>query len=173
MKPSPAASDPKKPAEEREMISREGRQRLQDEMTELYTVERPKVVATVSAAADEGDRSENAEYIYGKKRLREIDHRLGFLSRRLDQVRVTLPPKDNRTVQFLSWVTVEDDEGNERVYRLVGADESDVKQGLISYRSPVGQALLKKQVDDTVRIQTPGGVIEYTILEISIDRPNP
>ncbi len=167
----PAAAQAAKPAANVEWISKEGRDRIQAEMNELYQVERPRVVATVAAAAAEGDRSENAEYIYGKKRLREIDHRLEFLSHRLDAVQVKLPPIDCERVDFLSWVEVEDNKSQTRLFCLVGADESDVKQGLISYKSPVGQALLGKEVDDTVRVATPKGAVEYTIIEIYNKKP--
>ncbi len=150
-----------------EYISAEGRARLAAELHQLLTKERPSVVNTVAAAAAEGDRSENAEYIYGKKRLRQIDKRIEFLSRRLDHLEVvSAPPTDERVV-FLSWVEVEDGDGEVKRYRIVGADETDAKAGWISYKSPVGRALLGKEPDDEVVVNTPGGRVELTILGIS------
>ncbi|MCA9544852.1 MAG: GreA/GreB family elongation factor [Myxococcales bacterium] len=158
-------------ADANEYISYQGYQRLSDERDRLARVERPAVVLNVSAAAAEGDLSENAEYIYGKRRLREIDKRLEFLTGRLDKLTPVKEATSNDRVVFLSYVHVEDAKGNEHVFRLVGADESDTKDDSrwISYLSPVGRALLGKQVDDDVRIRTPGGLKQFTILEISTD----
>ncbi len=153
-------------------ISMQGYQRLGDEMDHLLTVERPRVVNNVAAAAAEGDRSENAEYIYGKKRLRQIDKRIEFLTRRLDVLEVVPQTKDTQKVRFLAWVEVEDAEGETRVFRIVGADETDARAGWISWRSPVGRALLGKSLDDEVAVRTPGGNVEYTIVEIHIADPN-
>ena len=147
-------------------ISEAGYQALQDEREHLYRVERPKVVANVSAAAAEGDRSENAEYIYGKKRLREIDRRIEHLTRRIDAVQVVPLPKETSHVRFLSVVTVSDDRGEERTFRIVGADETDTQKGWISWKSPVGRALIGKQIDDSVSIVTPSKTVEYIIEEI-------
>ena len=147
-------------------ISEAGYQALQDEREHLYRVERPKVVANVSAAAAEGDRSENAEYIYGKKRLREIDRRIEHLTRRIDAVQVVPLPKETSHVRFLSVVTVSDDQGEERTFRIVGADETDTQKGWISWKSPVGRALIGKQIDDSVSIVTPSKTVEYIIEEI-------
>src|SRR5437016_9074985 len=114
-------------------ITRAGAERLHKELVRLLKVERPKVTAEVSAAAAQGDRSENAEYIYGKRRLREIDRRVRFLSKRLDDVTVvTEPPSDPKRVFFGAHVTIEDEAGDEHTYRIVGADESDVETGCIS-----------------------------------------
>ena len=137
------------------LITAEGLKRLQDEYDHLWTVERPKVVQGVADAAAEGDRSENAEYIYGKKRLREIDRKLKHLGGRLKVLKVATPPATPHAVSFGCWVTYEDEEGNERCYQLVGADEFDVALGKISIDSPVGQALLQKKVDDEVTIRRP------------------
>ena len=155
----------------KDYISRAGFDRLTGELDGLLRVERPKVVGTVAAAAAEGDRSENAEYIYGKKRLRQIDKRIEFLSKHIDTLEVCEPPRDLTRVRFLSWVKLEDQDGNLRAYRLVGADESSASEGLISWKSPVGRALMGKGVDDEFEVQTPGGVRWYTVLQIGRERP--
>ena len=109
----------------------------------------------VATAAAEGDRSENAEYIYGKKRLREIDKRVEFLSTRLDVLEVVHQPVTTERARLLSWVEVEDEDGETQVFRVVGADETDAKMKWISWQSPVGRALLGKGLDDEVHINTP------------------
>lgn len=147
-------------------ISREGADRLRAERDRLLDVERPRVVANVAAAAAEGDRSENAEYIYGKKRLREIDKRARYLTKKLDAAEIVPPPERADRVVFLSRVVVEDEEGKVQTLRIVGQDETDTRAGHISWRSPVGRALLGRALDDTVTVRTPGGEVEYTILEI-------
>lgn len=114
-----------------------------------------------------GDRSENAEYIYGKRRLREIDRRVRFLSKRLDEIRVvTEPPTDPKRVFFGAWVTLEDEDGAEKTFRIVGADESDLERGFISMDSPVARALLGKREGDELTIRVPKGDVEYTILRV-------
>ncbi len=154
------------------LITAAGLKRLQDEFDYLWRVERPKVVQGVSDAAAEGDRSENAEYIYGKKRLREIDRKLKQLGSRLKVLKVApLPPKNPVRVSFGCWVSYEDEQGTGYCYQLGGADEFDVKQGVISIDSPVGQALLQKQVDDEVIIRRPGGDLTVYITGISSVRP--
>lgn len=154
------------------LITAEGLKRLQDEFDYLWRVERPKVVQGVSEAAAEGDRSENAEYIYGKKRLREIDRKLKQLGERLKVLKVApLPPKDPTRAIFGCWICYEDEEGTGYCYQLGGPDEFDVKQGIISIDSPVGQALLQKQVDDEVVIRRPGGDLTVYITAISSVRP--
>ena len=153
------------------LISAVGLKRLQDEFDQLWKVERPKVVQGVADAAAEGDRSENAEYIYGKKRLREIDRQLKHLGSRLKLLQVMTPPINPTKVSFGCWVCYEDEEGNERCYQLVGADEFDVQDGKISIDSPVGQALLNKQVDDEVVIRRPSGTITAVITAISSTKP--
>ena len=149
-------------------VTRRGAERLHAELLRLLNVERPKVTAEVSAAAAQGDRSENAEYIYGKKRLREIDHRIHFLQRRLDVLTVVVPSEqtDTSRVYFGATVTLESEEGERTVYQVVGADEIDAKGGLISVDSPIGRALLGKRSGDLVTVQRPRGEIELTILEI-------
>jgi len=145
-------------------ITPEGAKRLRDELDQLWTVERPRVTQEVADAAAQGDRSENAEYIYGKRRLREIDRRVRFLSKRLDAVTiVTEPPSDANRVFFGAWVTVEDEAGDEREWRIVGADESDLKVGAISIDSPVARGLIGKREGDEVTVKVPRGDVVYTI----------
>ena len=121
----------------------------------------------VADAAAQGDRSENAEYIYGKRRLREIDRRVRFLSKRLDEVVVVSePPSDPERVFFGAWVTVEDEDGDEHTYRIVGADESDMTSGWISIDSPVARGLLGKRINDEVLVRVPKGEVTYTIVGV-------
>jgi transcription elongation factor GreB len=153
------------------LITADGLKKIQDEFDYLWKVERPRVVQGVSDAAAEGDRSENAEYIYGKKRLREIDHKLKQLSSRLKVLKIApKPPANPKHACFGCWVSYEDEEQNQYCYQLGGPDEFDVKQGVISIDSPVGQALLHKQVDDEVTIKRPGGDLVVYITEISVER---
>ncbi|MGE0545958.1 MAG: transcription elongation factor GreB [Kofleriaceae bacterium] len=148
-------------------ITLEGAKRLKAELDQLWTVERPRVTQEVADAAAQGDRSENAEYIYGKRRLREIDRRVRFLSKRLDEVTVVNePPKDPKRVFFGAYVTVEDEDGDEKVYRIVGADESDLERGFISIDSPVARALLGKREGDDIVVKVPKGDVSYTIVAV-------
>ncbi|QBY04628.1 transcription elongation factor GreB [Thalassotalea sp. HSM 43] len=152
-------------------ITREGWQRLDEELKFLWKDERPKVTKAVSEAAALGDRSENAEYIYGKKRLREIDRRVRFLSKRLDQLNIVYPEKQQEgKVFFGAWVKVIDENEQQFEYRVVGPDEWDVKKGEISIDSPVARALLGKQVEDEVMVQTPDGERYLEITEIRYKR---
>jgi transcription elongation factor GreB len=153
------------------LITADGMKKIQEEFDYLLHVERPKVVQGVADAAAEGDRSENAEYIYGKKRLREIDRKLKHLGSRLKVLKVASTPVNPQVVSFGCWVTYEDEEGEERCYRLVGPDEFDVAAGKISIDSPVGQALLNRRVDDEVTIRRPAGDLTVYILAISAKRP--
>ena len=134
-------------------ITRAGYQRLIDELNHLATVERPKVCREVSDAAAEGDRSENAAYIYGKRRLREIDRRMGFLQRRLKDIEIVKPDPGRAPgrVYFGATVECETDEGDSVTYTIVGVDEIDVPAGRISWQSPIGRSLLGRKLDDTVR----------------------
>src|SRR5262245_21285158 len=153
-------------------ITRAGYQRIIDELNELATVERPKVVREVSDAAAEGDRSENAAYIYGKRRLREIDRRMGFLQRRLEDVQVVkLEEQRTDRVFFGAWVEVEDDEGEAHVYQIVGVDEVEAAKGRISWKSPVGRALIGKRMDDTVTVKWHAGERELTVVSIAYTPP--
>ena len=149
-------------------ITPEGFQRLAEEHDRIWSVLRPKIVAEVEAAAALGDRSENAEYIYGKRRLRELDRRLRFLSQRMDSLTVVDPrPHPSGRAYFGAWVTVEDEDGEEQTWRLVGPDEFDIGRGLISVDAPLGRALLGKAKGQQVRVTTPSGAVEITILDIS------
>lgn len=148
-------------------ITPEGAKKLRAELDQLWTVERPRVTQEVADAAAQGDRSENAEYIYGKRRLREIDRRVRFLSKRLDDVVVvTEQPSDAKRVFFGAYVTVEDDDGEDVTYRIVGPDESDVDKKWISMEAPVAKALMGKRLGDEVMVRRPKGDITYTIVKI-------
>ncbi|MDX7986128.1 transcription elongation factor GreB [Xenorhabdus sp. 12] len=148
-------------------ITREGWLELDRELKYLWKEERPKVTQAVSDAAALGDRSENAEYIYGKKRLREIDRRVRFLSKRLDVLKIVDPdPRQEGRVFFGAWVKVENENGEELILRLVGPDEFEPAKKWISIDSPVARALLGKQVDDEISVMTPNGMAIYWILEI-------
>ena len=151
---------PRKPSSK--YITPEGKARMEEELRYLWKDKRPQVTRSVSEAAAQGDRSENAEYIYGKKQLREIDARVRFLSKRLDDmVVVDRIPEDQKTVFFGAWIELEDNTGERQQYRIVGPDEFDVKQGLISMDSPLARGLLNKREGDEVTIQGPKGPIEY------------
>jgi len=134
-------------------ITPAGARALQAELTQLWKVERPVVTNTVHEAAKNGDRSENGDYIYGKRRLREIDSRVRFLSKRLDELTVVdRLPDDQDKVFFGAWVTLEDADGKEKRYQIVGPDEFDVSAGKISMDSPLAKAVLGKRLDDEVWI---------------------
>ena len=152
-------------------ITREGHQVLQQELKELW-IRRAGVTRALTAAAAEGDRSENAEYIYRKKELREIDRRVRYLQKRLPELKVVSdPPSNTELVFFGAWVTLEDDDSREQVYRIVGADEFDTTRGWISMDSPMARALMKKTLDDEVRVETPGGARHYLIVRVSYEAP--
>lgn len=147
-------------------ITSEGARRLQDELAGLLHRERPKVVQDVADAAAQGDRSENAEYIYGKKKLREIDRRIHWLTKRLESVMVVPPRTDTDAVFFGARVEVEDEDGGRATYRIVGEDEIDLGRGDVSWRSPIGRALLKRREGDTVVLKRPSGDVELTVLSV-------
>ena len=152
-------------------ITAEGHKRLTEEHNYLWKKKRPEVTRILSAAAAEGDRSENAEYIYRKKELREIDARVRFLRKRLDDmVIVDRIPKNREKIYFGAWVTVEDNEGTEKTYRIVGPDEFDPKLAYISMDSPMGKALLGRSLDDeiSITVDTKDGqqISSYIINEI-------
>jgi transcription elongation factor GreB len=156
--PTPAAS---------KYITPEGERRLREELERLWRFERPKVTQAVTEAAAQGDRSENAEYTYGKRRLREIDRRVRFLRKRLDgMVVVDQPPADRNKVYFGAWVTVESDDGTQSRYRIVGPDEFDLEPDYISMDSPLGRALLRRNLDDEITVELPGGSRTLAIVEI-------
>ena len=150
-------------------ITRVGAEKLRSELKHLLTVERPKVTAEVSFAASLGDRSENAEYIYGKKRLREIDRRLHFLQKRLEKLTVVDPAHqaDLKKVYFGATVTLEsEDDGGTVTYQLVGPDETDLRAGRISVDSPVGRALMGKSPGDAVTVRRPKGEVDLVLVAI-------
>lgn len=149
------------------LITPEGEARLRAELHELWHVRRPQVTQSVSEAAAQGDRSENAEYTYGKKMLREIDGRVRFLTKRLEQLKtVNAVPSDAGKVYFGAWVSLEDEDGLAARYRIVGPDELDLKQGLISIDSPLARALIGKALDAEVVVQTPTGPHHWFIMAI-------
>ncbi|MFO0677158.1 MAG: transcription elongation factor GreB [Polyangiaceae bacterium] len=148
-------------------ITPEGFFAIQNEIERLWRVDRPKVTMEVSEAAAQGDRSENAEYIYGKKKLREIDRRIRFLSKRLDSLTVVAPQREQLgRVFFGAWVTIEDEDGIESSYRIVGGDETDLASRKISIESPVAKALLGKGVGDTATVLRPKGPMDVTVVKI-------
>lgn len=155
-------------ARSKDYITGEGAQALQRELDRLWLEERPKITQGVADAAAEGDRSENAEYIYGKKKLREIDRKIRHLRKRLDAVTIVtdLPPDGTETVFFGAWVLLEDEEGEQVEYRLVGPDETDAAKRFISIDSPVGRALLRKKLDDEVTVKRPKGDTTFVIMAI-------
>jgi len=160
--PQPAAS---------KYITPAGARRLREELERLWRDERPRVTQAVAAAAAQGDRSENAEYTYGKRRLREIDRRVRHLRRRLDRmVVVDQPPADRERVFFGAWVLLEAGNGERTRYRIVGPDEFDMAPGYISMDSPLGRALLRRSLDEEVAVQTPAGERRYVIVSIGYEQ---
>ena len=148
-------------------ITPEGNKRLRAEWDYLWRVKRPQVTQAVSEAAALGDRSENAEYIYGKKQLREIDRRVRFLQKRLDVlIVVDRIPDDSKRIYFGAWVRLEDAAGDIHEYRIVGPDEFDLAHGMISMDSPLARALHKKVVDDEVIVMRPQGQMAFTVLAV-------
>lgn len=148
-------------------ITPQGHKRLTEEHQYLWKTRRPAVVSALSQAAAEGDRSENAEYIYRKKELREIDRRVRYLSKRLDELKIVdRPPDDPKRIFFGAWVTLIEEDGSEKTYRIVGPDELDAKQGFISIDSPLARALLGKPLDDVVTVTLPSGTVEREIADI-------
>ncbi|HUH91081.1 MAG TPA: transcription elongation factor GreB [Lysobacter sp.] len=150
------------------LITRAGHDRLKAELDELWRVKRPEVVKALSAAAAEGDRSENAEYTYRKKQLGEIDRRVRYLSKRVPALRVVdAVPSDPQTVYFGATVEVEDiASGETRRHRIVGPDETDARLGWISIDSPLARAMLKKRLDDEFEAQLPGGPQRFVIVDV-------
>ncbi|TKR33598.1 transcription elongation factor GreB [Luteimonas gilva] len=150
------------------LITREGHARLKAELDELWRIKRPEVVKALAAAAAEGDRSENAEYTYRKKQLGEIDRRVRYLSKRLEQLRVVdAAPTDPEAVFFGAWVELENAATGElQRYRIVGPDETDAKRGFISIDSPLARAMLKKRVDDEFEASLPSGTTRFAIVEV-------
>lgn len=173
---SPAADDHddelpaslKLPSGAKNYMTPAGQQRLYEELEQLWKVERPVLVNTITWAASNGDRSENGDYIYGKKRLREVDKRVRFLRRRLDLSVVVDPAQRQQCDQvfFGATVTVCDNEGSEQTYSIVGVDEADVARGHISWVSPLAMTLLKQREGDVVSLRTPTGVKELEIVQV-------
>lgn len=164
---------PQRRSDKSNYITPEGYQRLADELDYLWRVERRKVTQQVADAAALGDRSENAEYIYGKRRLREIDRRLRWLSKRLDELEIVHPhPSQQGRVFFGAEVTVEDEEGEELTLQIVGADEVDAHHRKISIDSPMGRALLGKAVGDEVLVRRPKGEATFEVVAIAYGTPH-
>jgi transcription elongation factor GreB len=161
-------SAPPLPTGSKNYMTPVGYARLAAELDELWKVERPKLVETIFWAASNGDRSENGDYIYGKKRLREIDRRIRFLTKRLENSEVVDPATRDATDQifFGATVTVTDEAGVEATYALVGLDEADAGRGHLAWTSPMARALLQAREGDTVSVQTPGGRREVEIIEV-------
>ncbi len=155
------------PAGTKNYMTLEGAERLRTELRTLLYTERPEIVRVVSWAAGNGDRSENGDYLYGKKKLRETDRRIRFLQRRLDAAEIVECEKnDTDQIRFGAWVKLRDEEGKERVYRIVGIDETDPKSGAISWISPMAKALLQARAGDAVNLRMPKGEEELAILDV-------
>ncbi|MFG1486032.1 transcription elongation factor GreB [Halobacteriovorax sp. RZ-2] len=149
-------------------ITPRGYAKLEEELNFLMKTERPEVTATVKWAASLGDRSENADYQYGKKRLREIDRRIRFLNTRINAALIVDPLSvSSEKIQFGATVVLEDEDGNEKRYSIVGVDEVDTTKGLVSWKSPIARAMIGKEEGDEVIVQAPGDDFEYTIVEIN------
>ncbi len=163
-RPPQAASTP--------IVTPQGFQKLKDELDELWNKRRPEVVRALSAAAAEGDRSENAEYIYRKKQLGEIDRRVRYLSKRIVALRVVIErPTDLTAIFFGAWMMLEDQNKKLHHYRIVGPDETDPKLGWISIDSPLARAALKKKIDDDFFAELPLGKLEFVVIKVSYDGP--
>ena len=149
-------------------ITRAGYEKLRAELDQLWREERPRVTQAVSVAAALGDRSENADYIYGKKRLREIDSRIRFLTKRMDELEVVDagPRAQTDRIYFGAWVELEGEDGERVRYQLVGPDETDASSGRISIESPVGKALLGRRLSDEVLVRRPRGDTHFTVVSI-------
>ncbi|MCX6124344.1 MAG: transcription elongation factor GreB [Proteobacteria bacterium] len=155
---------PGKPFEN--LMTPDGYRKIQDELNQLFNIERPKLVDEVSTAAAHGDRSENAEYIYGKKRLREIDKRMNFLKKRFDSAKVIDPSKqEGALIQFGAIVTIQDEAGLTKTWSVVGEDEVDPSAGKISWLSPIGRAMLGKSIGEYFQVTTPKGELEFSIVK--------
>ena len=152
------------------LITRAGHERLKAELDHLWRVHRPEVVRALAAAAAEGDRSENAEYTYRKKQLGEIDRRVRYLGKRLQSLKIAPDaPTDRQAVYFGAWILLEDDDGREHRYRIVGPDETDAEKGWISIDSPLARAVLRKRIDDEFSAELPGGRAGFVVVEVSYE----
>lgn len=155
------------PAGTKNYMTLEGAERLRTELRKLLYTDRAEIVRVVSWAASNGDRSENGDYLYGKKKLREIDRRIRFLQRRLDAAEIVACEKnDTDQIRFGAWIELKDEEGRRRTYRIVGIDETDPKAGAISWISPMAKALLQARAGDAVTVRTPKGEEELEILAV-------
>lgn len=153
--------------DQKNYITPQGFSRLKAEFDHLKRVERPQIVDTVAWAASNGDRSENGDYIYGKKRLREIDRRLRFLGKQMDSAEIVDPLRiSSEQIRFGATVAIEDEEGRVKTYAIVGSDESDPEQGKISWKSPLARALLNKTAGDFVSYKTPQGERDVEVLSV-------
>jgi transcription elongation factor GreB len=162
------------PASLKNYVTPRGLRQMQQELRQLMREERPKIVEIVSWAAGNGDRSENGDYIYGKRRLREIDSRVRFLTKRIDTVEVVEElPTDRERIFFGAWVTVEGEDGKQQIYRIVGPDEFDLSQNKLSMDSPLARALLGKRIDDDIVFNSPAGERELYIAAVSYVKPKP
>ena len=168
------AAQPEIPAGAKNYITPAGYRRLKDELLHLIDVARPEVVRTVSWAASNGDRSENGDYIYGKRRLREIDRRIRFLTKRIDLAEVVDASRQENLDQifFGATVTYATANGDERVVTIVGIDEVDLDHGCVSWISPIARALLKARVGETVALRTPAGTEDIDVLDVSYPPPD-
>lgn len=166
------AAEPALPAGSKYYITRRGFNTLKAELDQLVRIERPEVVSIVSWAASNGDRSENGDYIYGKRRLREIDRRIRFLIKRLESATVVDPEAQENLEQVFFGATVKvcDQDGEEFTYQIVGVDEANAGAGLISWISPLAKALMKAREGDAVRFASPGGLRELDVLEIRYEK---
>ncbi|QNK69281.1 transcription elongation factor GreB [Variovorax sp. PAMC26660] len=166
---------PALPAGSKNYITPEGYVRLRDELLQLMDEERPKVVEAVHWAAKNGDRSENGDYLYGKKRLREIDRRIRFLTKRLEIAEITDPSVHHGRDQVFFGATVRyvDETGDERSITILGVDEAESAKAQVSWISPIARALLKSREGDVVKLVTPGGTHEVEILSVSYPAPRP
>ena len=155
-------------------ITAEGAANMRAELRQLWKVERPQVTQVVHEAAKNGDSSENGDYIYGKRRLREIDSRVRYLTKGLENAQIIEDkPRDPSKVFFAAWVTVEDEQGNDlpQTFRLVGSDEIDPSRHWISIDSPMAQALVGKSLNDEIKVETPAGQRYFVITDISYESP--
>jgi len=163
-----APDEPAVPAGAKNYMTPYGFRRMQDELRQLTRVERPKVVEVVAWAAGNGDRSENGDYIYGKRRLREIDRRIRFLTKRLESAEIVDPARQQHLEQVFFGATViyADADGAERTITLVGVDEADMARDQVSWLAPIARALMKARAGDTVALRTPAGVQQIEVIEI-------
>ncbi len=155
------------PPGKKNYITPQGIEKLRSEWKKLMDVDRPEIVKVIQWAAGNGDRSENGDYIYGKRKLREIDRRIRFLTKRMENAEIIDPTQQNSDkVLFGARVTVLDEQGNEKTYSIIGIDETDGKRNRISWISPIAKALLQKKVGDTATVQLPKGEEDFEIIKI-------